>query len=69
MKFALGLISWKNEKMADKIKKERIWLFCEVFELLNLKKEIVFLLRCTTKYRKNTLNNLLFSLEEGGAHV
>ncbi|MBE8366305.1 hypothetical protein [Leptospira borgpetersenii] len=42
LKFALGLISWKNEKMADKIKKERIWLFCEVFELLNLKKEIVF---------------------------
>lgn len=56
--------------MADKIKKERIWLFCEVFELLNLKKkEIVFLLRCTTKHRKNTLNNLLFSLEEGGVHV
>ncbi|EMO09889.1 hypothetical protein LEP1GSC137_1807 [Leptospira borgpetersenii str. Noumea 25] len=55
--------------MADKIKKERILLFCEVFELLNLKKEIVFLLRCTTKHRKNTLNNLLFSLEEGGVHV
>ncbi|EQA61050.1 hypothetical protein LEP1GSC062_1262 [Leptospira alexanderi serovar Manhao 3 str. L 60] len=38
--------------------------------MLNLKKEeIVLLLHCTTKHRKNTLNNLLFSLEEGGAHV